>query len=170
MEKSSDAMPAKELDTLIEEITTDAYGDDEQLRAFHRAFEEGIELPRDAFVIGEPVSMVRFDYDGNQRRGVVARCRKEDGSEHTVSAPEVVPSEQSSGGLLNVAYRKWSGLDPWPEQAAPLSRRKRRHKVAATDPDLSGPIELAVLSVKEKAARCRFVGSDWVITLRASRL
>ena len=59
---------------------------------------------------------------------------------------------------------------PWPEQAAPPPRRERQHRVAATDLDLSGPIELVVLSVKEKAARCRLVGSDRVITLRASRL
>ncbi len=57
-----------------------------------------------------------------------------------------------------------------PAEFAAPSRRRRRHKVAATDLDLSGPIELVVLSVKEKAARCRLVGSDRVITLRASRL
>jgi hypothetical protein len=163
-------MTAEDLDRLIEEITIDAYGDDEQLWAFHCAFEDGIELPCDAFVIGEPVAVVGFDYYGNQRRGLAARCRREDGSEHRVSASEVALAEQSNGGHLVAAYRKWSGLDPWPEQAAPPPRRKRQHKVAATDFDLSGPIELVVLSVKEKAARCRPVGSERVITLRASRL
>jgi hypothetical protein len=163
-------MTAEDLDRLIEEITTDAYGDDEQLWAFHCALEAGIVLPCDAFVIGEPVSVVAFDYDGNLRRGLVARCRREDGSEHSVSASEVVLAEQSNGGHLIAAYRKWSGLDPWPERAPPPPLRKRRHKVAATDLDSSGPIELVVLSVKEKAARCRLVGSNRVITLRASRL
>jgi hypothetical protein len=86
MKRRTDEMKAENLDSLIEEITTDAYGDDEQIRAFHCAFEDGIELPCDAFVIGEPVSVIGFDYDGNQRRGLVARCRREDGSEHTVSA------------------------------------------------------------------------------------
>lgn len=170
MKKRSDKMTAEDLDGLIEEITTDAYGDDEQIWAFRYAFEDDIELPCDAFVIGEPVSVVGFDYDGNQRRGLVARCKSEDGSEHTVSAAEIVLTEQSKGGHLLAAYRKWLGLDPWPEQAATPSGKKRRHKVAATDLDLSGPIELVVLSVKAKAARCRLVGSDRVITLRASRL
>ena len=170
MRKRSDGMPAEDLDRLMEEIITDAYGDDEQLWAFHSVFEDGIELPCDAFVIGEPVSVVEFDYDGNPRRGLVARCRREDGSEHRVSASEVVLAEQSDGGHLIAAYRKWSGLDPWPERAAPPPRRKRRHQVAAQDLDLSVPIELVVLSVKEKAARCRLVGSVRVITLRASRL
>ncbi len=170
MEKRSDRTTAEDLDGLIKEITTDAYGDDEQISAFHCAFDDGIELPSDAFVIGEPVSVVGFDYDGNARRGLVARCRREDGSEHAVSASEVVLAEQSNGSHLVAAYRKWSGLDPWPKPAGPSPRRTRRHKVAAADLDLSGPVELVVLSVKEKAARCRLVGSERVITLRAARL
>jgi hypothetical protein len=43
------------LDELIEEITIDAYGDDEQLWAFRQAFEDEVELPAEGFVIGEPV-------------------------------------------------------------------------------------------------------------------
>ncbi|MDT8319274.1 MAG: tetratricopeptide repeat protein [Xanthomonadales bacterium] len=171
MKKRSDDMTMEDLDASIEEITTDAYGDDEQTWAFHCAFEDGIELPCDAFVIGEPVSVVEFDYDGNQRRGLVARCKREDGSEHTVSASELTLAEQSKGGHLHAAYRKWSGLDPWPERGAALPPRQQRwHKVAATDLDLSGPIKLVVLSVKERAARCRLVGSDRAVTLRASQL
>ena len=104
--------------------------------------------------------VVAFDDDGNLRRGLVAQCRREDGSEHTVSAFEVALAEQSKGGHLIAAYRKWSGLDPWPARAPPPPQRKHQHKVAATDLDLSGPIELVVLSVKEQAARCRLVGSD----------
>ena len=150
--------------------TTDAYGDDEQIWAFHSAIEDGIELPCDAFVIGEPVSMVEFDYDGNQRRGLVARCRREDGSVHVVSASEVVLAKRTKGAHLLAAYRKWLGLDPQPEEAAGPTRRKRQHKVAAADIDLSQPIELVVLSVKKKAARCRLLDSDRATTLRASRL
>jgi hypothetical protein len=33
------------LDALIEEITVDAYGDDEQLWAFRQAFEDEVTLP-----------------------------------------------------------------------------------------------------------------------------
>ena len=52
------------LDQLIEEITVDAYGYDEQLWAFRQAFEDSISVPCDGFVIGEPVSVVAFEYDG----------------------------------------------------------------------------------------------------------
>lgn len=58
------------LDELIEEITIDAYGDDEQLWAFRQAFEDALSLPADGFVIGEPVAVVEIDYDGNERRGL----------------------------------------------------------------------------------------------------
>ncbi len=35
--------------------------------------------------------------------------------------------------------------------------------------DLSRPVELVVLSVKDKAAGCRLRGSDWLLTVRAGR-
>jgi hypothetical protein len=159
-----------DMERLIAEITTDAHGDDEQLWAFHQALEDGVDVPCDAFVIGEPVSVVAFDYDGNQRRGIVVRCRRDDGSEHVVAASEVVLAPRSSGGHLLAAYRKWLGLDPLPEHVVPPARPKRQHKVAATDLDLSQTIELVVLSIKARAARCRLPGTDRVISLRASRL
>ena len=167
---SDDRKNAAELDLSIAQITTGAHGDDEQLRAFHRAIQTGVDLPCDAFVIGEPVSMLAFDYDGNQRRGLVARCRREDGSEHVVAAAEVVLAPQSRGIHLLAAYRRWLGLDSGREPVIAPPRRKRQHKVAATDLDLSHPVELVVLSVKGNSARCRPIGGDRVITLRASRL
>jgi len=47
------------LDELIEQITVDAYGADEQLWAFRQAFEDGVCGPCDALVIGEPVRWLR---------------------------------------------------------------------------------------------------------------
>jgi hypothetical protein len=157
------------LDELIEEITVDAYGDDEQLWAFRQAFEDAVSLPADGFVIGEPVAVVEIDYDGNERRGLTAKCRRADGSEHLVGAADVVFPEGSSGARYIAAYRKWFGLEPYPTRV-PASPRKRQPKATSDDLDLSGPVELIVLSVKERAARCRLVASDRVITLRATRL
>ncbi len=158
-----------DLDELIGKITVDAYGDDEKLWAFRQAFEDDVNLPSDGFVIGEPVSVIEIDYDGNVRRGLTARCRREDGSEHVVAASDVVFSRGSSGARHVAAYRKWLGLDPHPAETSGAGRRKREHKATAEDLDLSGPVELIALSVKERAARCRLVGSNRAITLRASR-
>ena len=166
----SDDPGVADLDQLIEEITVDAHDHNEQLWAFRQAFEDGIRLPCDGFVIGEPVSVVAFEYDGNERRGLTARCRRGDGSEHVVAVSAVVLPARTSAARYLAAYHKLLGLEPFPREVLPPSRRKRQHKVTAADLDLSGPVELVVLSVKENAARCRLLGSDRVITLRANRL
>src|SRR4030042_69157 len=75
-----------ERDGLIEEIIVDAYGDDEQLWAFRQAFEDNVVVPAEAFVIGEPVTVLTIDYDGNKRRGLTAKCRREGGSEQGMGA------------------------------------------------------------------------------------
>jgi hypothetical protein len=89
------------LDEIIEEITTDANGEDEQLWAFRQAFEDDVTVPCAATVAGSPVEVLKFDYVSSTADGLV---------------------------------------------------------------------ELAVLSVKQKAARCRVLGSDETLTLRATRL
>jgi len=159
-----------DLDEIIEEITVDAYNDDEKFWAFRQAFEDNVELPADGFVIGEPVSVIEVDYDGNERRGLTARCRREDGSEHVVALSEVVFPQASAGANHIAAYRKWLNLDPFPEEERLHHRRKRQHKATADDLDLSKPVELVALSVKQRTSRCRLLGGDRVITLRASRL
>jgi len=73
--KPEDRKDRATLDKLIEEITLDAVGDDGKFRAFRQALEEHVDLPADGFVIGEPVSVIEIDYDGNERRGLTARCR-----------------------------------------------------------------------------------------------
>lgn len=166
---NKDGKELEALDKLIEEITVDAYGDDEQLWAFRQAFEDDVALPADGFVIGEPVSVIAVDYDGNQRRGLTANCRREDGSEYVIAVSEVVLPQASTGARYIAAYRRWLNLDPYPAETKKPSRRGRQHKVT-DDLDLSKPVELVALSVMERAARCRLLGSDRIITLRASRL
>lgn len=158
------------VDRLIEEITVDAYGYDEQLWAFRQAFEDDVALPADGFVIGEPVSVIAVDHDGNERRGLTARCRREDGSEYVVAVSDVVLPQASAGARYIAAYRRWLNLDPNPAGTQKTSRRRRQHKATDDDIDLSKPVELVALSVMERAARCRLLGSDRIITLRVSRL
>ncbi|NSW87599.1 MAG: hypothetical protein HPY84_14900 [Syntrophobacteraceae bacterium] len=104
----------KTLDEMIGEITVDAYGDDEQLWAFRQAFEDDVALPADGFVIGEPVSVIAVDYDGNERRGLTARCRREDGSEYLIAVSDVVLPQTSAGARYIAAYRRCLNLDPYP--------------------------------------------------------
>jgi hypothetical protein len=113
------------LDELIEEIIVDAYTEDEQLWAFRQVIQDEVPLSADGFVIGEPVSVVEIDYDGNERRGLTARCRREDGSEHVLSASEVVFPKGSTGARYLAAYRKWLGIDPYPAVGSIRLRHSR---------------------------------------------
>ena len=142
-------------EALLDEILTDAYGDDDQLWALRQAFEDNVKVPADAFVIGEPVELVAIDYDGNTRRGLTARCRRQDGGEHVVAASEVVFPDGSVGAMHVAAYRKWLSLDPALHRPPAPTRRTRRHKAHEEDLDLSASIELIVLAPKEQAPRCR---------------
>lgn len=59
-------MTKQALDELIEQITVDANGEDEQLGAFLQAFEDEVSLPAVASVVGQAVLVVKFDFDGNR--------------------------------------------------------------------------------------------------------
>jgi hypothetical protein len=156
---------AAALDELIDEFTVWAAGDDERVLAFLQALEKHVPLPCDGFVIGEPVSVVKFDYQGNQRRGLTAKRRRVDGCEYEVTASEVALPADTPGSHYLAAYRKWMGVEPYSPEA-----RARTCESPAAALDLRGPVELVVLSVKQKAARCRLLGSDQSVTLRAGRL
>ena len=158
------------LERLIDEITADSHDENEKLCAFRQAFEDHIAVPCDAFVIGEPVSVIAFGYDGNERRGLTARCRRADGAEYVIAAADVILSPRADLGRYLAAYREWLGLQPFQSETPEHRRPRRQHKAAATDVDLDSPIELVALAVKESAARCRLLGSDRAITLRATRL
>jgi len=151
--KASRLAPA-DLDTLIEEILVDAYGGQEQLWAFRQAFEDNIALPAEGSVVGEPVSVIAFDYDGNERRGLTAKCRGADGGKHIVAAADVMMPPDSVTSRYVAAYRKWMGLAPYPPAARSKSG-KGRPTGERTALDATKPVELVVLSVKRKAARCR---------------
>ena len=161
---------AASLDEIIDEFTVEAHDDDEQIWNFRQALQKHVSLPCGGLVIGEPVSVTGFEYYGNQRRAVTATCRRADGREYDVAASEVAIPASTTGARYLAAYRQWMGVEPYPAEAAIPTRGKPAHQSPAAPLDLGGRIELAVLSVKQKAARCRLLGSDGIVTLRASRL
>ena len=132
--KTSRGFDAASLDGLIEEITVDANGEDEQLWAFRQAFEDDVAVPCDGTVIGEPVAVIGFDYDGNERRGLTAKCRRLDGSQYVVAASEVLLHPGTRGARYLAAYRKWMGLAPCPPASSRQSssgRPPHRHSTRA---------------------------------------
>jgi hypothetical protein len=153
----------EELNDLVDEITEDAHGDDEQLWAFLQAFEE-VTLTADAFVAGEPLSVITIDYDGNERRGLVARCRREDGAEYLIAASDVVFPEGSPGARYVAAYRTWLGIEPYQDVVL-----RKRPKATEDDLDMRKNVELIALAVKGNAVSCRILGKERLLTLRPGR-
>jgi tetratricopeptide (TPR) repeat protein len=123
---------------LLEAILVDAHGPDEQLWAFRQAF-ENVELPAEALVIGERVSLVGVEYNGNERRGLEARCLRSDGSRHVVSLADVFFPDRSGPARHVAAYRIWLGvlpLLPWPSRAGePPPPRSPSTRPPADDAD-----------------------------------
>jgi len=125
--------------------------------------ERGISLDKKTphgVMAGHDLAKLKCELLTKLGRGLTARCRRENGPEHVASVSDVLLLQRSGGARCVAAYRKWLGLEPFPPEVVPTARRKRKHKVAATDLDLSGPVELVALSIKENAARYRLLGSD----------
>jgi hypothetical protein len=155
---------------LLGQILGEVRDENEQLWALHRAIEAAVALPLDVHVIGEALVIVAVEYDGNARRGLVARCRREDGSEYRIGLADVEMPARTPAARHAAAYRAWGGIGPDAGAPATTPRSRRQHKAGDDDLDLSRPVELVVLAVKERAARCRLLGSGRVITLRAGSL
>jgi hypothetical protein len=129
-----------------------------------------LELPTGASVIDEPVTVVEVAYDGNSRRGLTARCRTGRGREHVVALADVCFPEGSEAASLIASYRAWLGLEITLDARPSVSHAHVTSPVVDSDIDLSRPVELVVLSIKERAARCRLLGTNGTITLRSSGL
>jgi hypothetical protein len=156
---------------LLRPSPLNARADDQRLRAFQQAFADQVEFPTGASVIDEPVTVVEVAYDGNSRRGLTARCRTGRGREHLVALVDVHFPEGSEAASLVASYRAWLGLEITLDARPSVSRARVTSPVVDdSDIDRSRPVELAVLSIKERAARCRVLGTDGAITLRSSGL
>ena len=100
------------LDALIEELTVDAYGDEEQLTAFLTGAEDALVVGEIAAVAGVDVRIVAVDCGPDARRGLIAVCER-DGRRFEVSLADIVFDEFSELGQIVAAYRRWLGCDPY---------------------------------------------------------
>jgi hypothetical protein len=142
-----------ELDKIIEEITTDAYGEDECYVAFLTVLEDELGKGCEAKVMGEDVTVVGWDYR-NERLGVIAKCRKKDREKHEVAAWEVEVAAGTHGEKSLAAYRRWLGMES--------NKRTKTDTGKGTERKggVRKVIELAVLAVRDKALDCRVLGEE----------
>ncbi len=165
-----DKKNVSDLEMLLQEVLVDAYNDEEQIWAVQQYVEEQLVFPVDAFVVGEPVSVLAIDYSGNIRQGLMASCRKENGEDYKIAAADIVFPSGTRASTTMAVYRYWLGLEPFPESSPSQQNRAIRHKVQEDDIDTSKPVELIVVSVKEKACRCLIPETKRVVTLRTGSL
>ena len=98
-----------DLDLLVEEITVDAYGD-EGYWAFLQAIDDEVRFPINAALVGMPVVVARVDFDGDERRGLVAAVVR-NGSTATISMLDLdLTAADPTVACLVAAYRHWLGL------------------------------------------------------------
>ncbi len=139
--KHGSGKDSPELGGLIDEIIVDAYGDDEQLWAFRQVFADNVVMPAEAFVVRKPVMVLALDYDGNERRGLTARCQREDGSEQVITACDLIFPEGSVAARYVAAYRRW--VD---NGAVSLSKTRRWPPKATGDTSTTVPLSGACMA------------------------
>lgn len=97
------------LDELIEDVTVDAYGD-EDYWSFLQAFEDDMSFPFTASLVGMPVVVTGIDFDGNDSRGITVTVTH-DQTTSTMSILDVeLPDHESRARRLVLAYRRWLGI------------------------------------------------------------
>ena len=140
------------IEVLLKEILVDADSEDEQLTAFAQAFESSVRFPFPARVLGVTMHVTSIVYSGQERRGLVALCRR-DGEEHSVSLLDVVPGPVAvQTSMLVEAYRRWAGLAATEELSArPATRVWAYRPLAATRMVLSRSLGLRAVGLWDPA-------------------
>lgn len=127
-----------DVDELLAKLLVDAYGDDAQLTALCERIVGALDLPIDVHVVGEPLSLSAVDYDGNSRRSLVARRRREDDGEHRVAFADIQLSPDVASYPYLAAYCRWLGVEQNPIKPLSAETRVRQHKVSEDDIELPG--------------------------------
>ena len=94
-----------DLDALIDELTVDAYNDEEQLSGFHVGAEEALRRGEHATIAGVVVAV---DCGPDARIGLLARVSRE-GAAYDVALADLAFSAGSELGRVVAAYRRWLG-------------------------------------------------------------
>lgn len=134
--------PGDDIDALIAEVIIDAYDETDQLWSFRQAFEDIARFPFRATVVGAEVTVTEVDFDGDERRGLVALCQRA-GESYTVSLIDITPVGPLplETSRLIAAYRRWAGAAPL-HTANAAATPWVYPRFGLADIDIDGPLEL----------------------------
>jgi hypothetical protein len=94
---------------LVDHITVDAYGD-EGYWSFLQAFDDHLNYPLAATVLGMSARITKVDFDGDERRGITAIVTR-DAHTSTLSLLDVeLDDGEVDAKRLLAAYRQWLGI------------------------------------------------------------
>ncbi|MFI6059464.1 calcium-binding protein [Streptomyces sp. NPDC051286] len=96
-----------ELETMIEEATVDAYGEDEQRTGLFAMLEEHLDLPFATAVLGVEVTVSGIDLTPDGR--IVALCSRGRVRQSIGILELPLPSPAPEGAEWIEAYRHWAG-------------------------------------------------------------
>lgn len=98
-----------QLDALIEELTVDAYNDEEQETGFLVGAEEALGRGERARLAGHEVEVRAVIHRPNMRTGLRACVRGHDGKTHEVALSDLAFPHDSELVKVVIAYRRWLG-------------------------------------------------------------
>jgi len=101
----------RELDALIDDLTVDAYNDEEQLSGFLVGAEEALNRGELAWLVGVEVKVVGLDVGPDARTGLTALVRRDD-TTYEVALADLTFAADSQLGRRVAAYRRWHGRTP----------------------------------------------------------
>jgi len=134
---------ADPVDALIDEVLVDAYGEDEQLWSFRQVFEDRGRFPFRGQVVGADVEVLAVDYDGDERRGLVGVCRRDE-KRYRVALLDVTPVGPLALETRQLfdAYRRWSGAPPLVVPSAAVGVGWRYPRFASPPAPVAAPLAL----------------------------
>ncbi len=95
-----------ELDALVEQAVVDAYGEDEQLTAFHAVIEDNLAVPFQTTVLGVDVTVTKIDLRSDS--GIVAVCTRGKHRQVIGILDLPLPTPPPGGAEWVEAYRHWA--------------------------------------------------------------
>jgi len=100
---------AADLDALIEELTVDAYNDEEQEAGFLVGAEEALVRGEKARLLETEIEVCKILDGPDVRTGLRARVRTGEGASHEVGLADLSFADGSDLGMVVAAYRRWLG-------------------------------------------------------------